>query len=134
MDYPSFSIFADTYDKLPLRAKVINLHEFEYYLWVGIPHPMSLQFSFVSLRKIISTTSSDSEDITDSSERISCRPWIRVLTSALDKTPGLHVYEIELVNKFTNDVAKLYFNYIVQDDDPPKPYNYMNELRKYLDV
>lgn len=134
MDYPSFSILANTYDKLPVNVPIINLHTVAFYLWIGIPHEFNDDFSFVKLSKLISTTSSDEEDITEHADRIRCKPWIRVPSSVMDLTAGQHIYEVEMVNKFTNDPLRLYFNYIIQDDDPPKPYNYMNELRKFFDA
>ena len=134
MDYPSFNVVADTYDKLPVNAPIINLHTVAFYLWIGIPHELNNDFSFAKLSKIVSTSSRDEEDITNHADRVCSRPWIRVPSSVLDLSVGQHIYKLELVNKFTNDPVNLYFNYIIQDDDPPKPYNYMNELRKFLDV
>lgn len=134
MDYPVFELAADIYSKLPQTYKVFNIHQFSYYLWISIPKYLNRDFRLVGVYQMSDDYDSDcpETDITDHVVRIPGRPWLRVLSDHLNKSIGMHVYKIEMINEFSNDLIQLYFNYIVQDDSPPKPYDYMTELREYL--
>lgn len=51
--------------------------------------------------------------------------WIDVNPGHLDMTPGTHIYGITLVHTTCTEICRLYFTYIIQDDNPEKPYIYM---------
>lgn len=53
-------------------------------------------------------------------------PWVRVKSSKLNLSIGLHVYELKYVAVDSNATFSLYFAYILQDNEPDKPYIYMN--------
>ena len=53
-------------------------------------------------------------------------PWLDIKSDGLNHSIGLHVYELEYVNPETNATFSLYFSYIMQDNDPSKPYIYMD--------
>ncbi len=131
MDYPVFSLKADTYDKLASNCKVFNTHTIEYYLWVEIPHYLNRDFQLVEIDRLTDKAIPCPcvDDVTRYAERECHKPWIRLVFDVLDRRVGLHTYKITLVNRFTNDVVSLFFNYIIQDDDPPKPYYYMGKYR-----
>lgn len=54
------------------------------------------------------------------------RPWIDIDTDLLDKSVGLHTYIIRFESKLTGDLTFQQFSYIIQNDNPEKPYIYMN--------
>lgn len=51
---------------------------------------------------------------------------LRISFNDIDKSIGLHQYEIGLKHPITDDDAYLYIQYIIQDDNPDTPYIYMN--------
>lgn len=58
------------------------------------------------------------------------RNWVDINMSALNQKSGQHSYRISLFNKSANTVVSLYFSYIIQDDNPDKPYVYMDGSNK----
>lgn len=54
------------------------------------------------------------------------RPWIDIPTNLLNTSVGIHTYILRFKNKLTSDILLLSFRYAIQDDDPDKPYIYMN--------
>ena len=59
--------------------------------------------------------------------------WFDILTSILDRTPGHHIYRMSLINKRnTQETVFQYFAYIIQDDNPNKPYVYMDKTNSSL--
>ena len=52
-------------------------------------------------------------------------PWIDIPVDVLDRCIGLHTYIIEFINVITGDTFYQYFNYTIQNDNPCKPYIYM---------
>ena len=52
-------------------------------------------------------------------------PWLDVNSDYLNQSIGMHVYELGYVNTDTDVTFSLYFSYIMQDNDPNKPYIYM---------
>ena len=131
MDYPVFSLKSTTYRKVSTVNQVFNLYQFEPYLWVEIPHELNFDFSFGGVFYLTRNSDDDDieDDITPYCEREPFKPWIKIQSDKLSKDIGLHTYRIELINRFSNDVVSMYFNYTVQNDNPPEPYNYMKEIR-----
>jgi len=52
--------------------------------------------------------------------------WLRATMELLNLDPGHHVYKLSFIRRFDNAVFSLYIAYYVQDDNPEKPYVYMN--------
>lgn len=69
----------------------------------------------------------DSTDITDSCTMSDGYPWIDVQSESLDTTPGTHTYRVKFTSEYSTDILYMYFGYIIQKDDPDKPYIYMKE-------
>lgn len=57
---------------------------------------------------------------------INYRPWIELNCKDLDSSIGYHVYKLQFIVHRTMDVFDCYFSYTVQDNNPEKPYLYMN--------
>jgi hypothetical protein len=54
------------------------------------------------------------------------RPWIDIKSTALNMDVGHHVYKLHFRQKYTNVLSNLFFAYTIQNDNPEKPYIYMN--------
>lgn len=129
MEYPVFSFDALTRNELAGHIKVVNLHDVEYYCWVHLPHEFGRLFKLYAMYNV-SGSKTKPVDFVGHTQRECARPWIRFETSILDMSIGQHLYQLKLVNVKTNDILTLYFGYILQSDDPPKPYDYMKDIRK----
>lgn len=62
------------------------------------------------------------------------RPWIDVDSCKLNTLTGYHKYQLCFVNIHTDETVIFYFGYQIQDDNPNKPYMYMEEYRKESDM
>lgn len=109
---------------LPSYTLVIHKDEFEYYTWIKVPNIISKRFELFELHEM--TEPPKEVNIRNCCTRIPDHPWYRILTSQLCMCPGLHVYKMHMVDRWTNDVTSIFFAYHVQDDDPKKPYIYMD--------
>lgn len=112
---------AAPYSEVVTYRKVFNLNELQGTLHVQLPDEV------VEDRCILLQVS-DIEDLENSiSSDISVftTPWIDIPVSLLNKDSGIHTYLIKLAHGQTSDVLHVYFSYIVQDDNPDKPYIYM---------
>jgi len=106
-------------------AKVFNKSRIEgFSLWVCLPKDNEL-FQLSPVSKIIEVSCSPNVEI--SSESIFKEGGlIRIDAEAVDLTVGLHTFQIVLNNVYTNDDIICTFQYVIQDDNPDRPYIYMN--------
>lgn len=122
MKIPVFCVDANSVDKY--SSKVFKMYEVEYYLYVHIPHDLCLEYKLFQIDEV--SPKSKKCDIMSYIYQECNKPWVRIPTSFLDISIGLHVYRMSFVNRYTNDVISIYFGYTLQNDDPYKPYIYMN--------
>lgn len=125
--YPAFSLCAAEHKDLASVSKVFNVSELEYYLFVRIPNIMAKDFSLYQIDEV------------DNEIHFVChkglwehdpnRIWYKFKFFMLNQEVGLHVYRMSFVNNHTNDTAQLYFGYVVQNNSPEKPYDYMHRGR-----
>lgn len=128
MEYPVLKIESSTYHELPINTTVLGKEQLEYYTWIHLPHDLSRDFALVQIDNI--DDSLPKEVKRAFINRKPGKPWIRIRTGALNQSIGLHRYKITLVNKTSDDVVSLYFAYIMQDNNPDKPYIYMRKEGK----
>lgn len=121
MIVPVFCVNADSHDKF--HSPVFNKHELEYYLYIHIPVKISRYYELFQLDQL--NPNYQSIKIPGFVHREPRKPWIRVITKALNTDIGLHTFRISMVNRLTNDVVSLYCGYIIQDDFPDRDYIYM---------
>lgn len=119
---PVLQIDACEYKDIARNTPVLNLDQVEYYLWIHLGPEISSECYFYEAAEL------DKEHgpiiFPDSFVRKS-PTWIKVKTDSLDKSPGLHIYRLSFVDRVTDDPFSLFFGYIIQDDNPDKPYIYM---------
>lgn len=132
IDIPVQSLEACTYDKLASNSKVFNLNTLEYFLWIHLPEDISRHYELFQVDQIAPNIL-ELENFNQVIKRECRRPWLQVTFKSLDLSIGMHTYRLQLINKCTDDVVSLYFCYIIQNDNPEKPYVYMENARKYLE-
>ena len=114
-------VTACTHDKLSSNTRVINDDRFGHCLYVKLPSDILHNFSIYEITEV------DTDDYLDIRFNTKCdKPWLEIDKTYLNTNPGYHSYQIGLVNKLTDDTATLYFGYIIQSNNPDKPYIYMN--------
>ena len=110
------------YKDLSSVTKILNYKTTEYYMWIHLPSEFNTDWTLYEVHEL-----EDNREIYyNLFYRENCKPWVRFIFEALNKRPGKHIYRLHLVNKKTDDVVSLYFSYVIQDDNPAKPYVYMN--------
>lgn len=113
-----------SYDKRSYNARMYNLQNIPYYLWVQIPlscSPQTLQIYDVKEVGQLSVPTLLDELL----YREGRSSLIRVTSALLNTCIGKHIYELSFIDVLTNDVTSLYFSYIIQSDTPETPYIYM---------
>lgn len=124
MNFSVCKLLAGNYSEISSNVKLFNTNELTDYLWIKLPNRYSRPFNLIELDSI--QPESCSVDITDDSvfkENI----WVKIPKDKLNLSAGNHVYRIKLQSVYSEDtVVMLYFSYIIQDDNPDKPYIYMN--------
>lgn len=115
------------YSDMTSHTEMININEFEYYMWIEIPKEFSRYNELFSISQILP----DRGEIyyLDKVFRSDRRPWLKVRHDFFDKDPGQHIYKFSFVDINTNDVSSLYLSYICQVDNPKNSYIYMNDVR-----
>ena len=106
------------------NARVYNLQTLPYYLWVRIPIDMNAEN--LQLYQVVLTT--DTEVPVPLSElvyRDGRSTFLRLTSKLLNMSVGKHMYKFDFIDVLTNDVVSFYFSYIIQTDNPEKPYIYM---------
>lgn len=121
MNIPVFSLNADYIQKY--TPPVVRKYEVEYYLYVHIPEELCKLYKLFQVDSI--APKHCTLPMNQLIQQECFKPWIRINTAVLDLSIGLHTYKLSMVNTLTNDVVSIYFGYIIQDDDPDKPYVYM---------
>lgn len=127
MKIPVFSVVATTHDKLNEVIRIFNKAETEYYLWVQLPAELVINSNVYDVEEV--EPNLQSINWVNLVDRDCNRPWLRIVFRILKDDVGLHVYKLSFINKHTDDVFQLYFGYVIQDDYPFKPYEYMLKER-----
>ena len=121
---PVCAWYSCAYEELSCNSKVFNVDTLPDVVWIRIPDGCNLD-AVTSISELDSTHSVEYT-------RDACKPWIQVSAKLLDADVGHHVYSIlmhhtELYESIDLSVNyMLYFSYIIQNDNPDKPYIYMD--------
>ena len=109
--------------QLPLNTVIYNSKDVSEVICVKLPPEMPRG---MELTEIYNLNSSEDVDFADQVTREEHRPWIDIQTSILDTMVGQHTYRMTFSNLGCKLNATCWFSYIIQDNDPEKPYIYMN--------
>ena len=124
MSYTPLKLNACTYAQIPCNTPVINKNTLEYYIWIGLPKSISSHIEIFEIYELLPTN--EEVDWVRFIIRENCRPWLKIESAFLDTSVGQHLYKLSFVDTMTNDIISLYISYIIQDDNPDKPYIYMD--------
>ena len=109
--------------EIPLNTKIYNSKDFSEIVCVKLPPQMPRD---MELSEIYNLETSKELDFADFVERDEQRPWIDIQATILDTTAGQHVYRMTFQKPDCKLKATCWFSYIIQDNNPEKPYIYMN--------
>lgn len=121
---------ASTYEDLPKHSKVFNKSQMEYHLWIYL-NPEDVRGCYFVQAEEIGPNADNSTIYPDTFVREG-QCWIRVNFGYISKNPGKHTIKLSFVEKMTSTDFSLYVSFYVQDDNPDKPYVYMNKEQEVL--
>lgn len=124
MEYPVCKLDACNYNELSKHTKVYNINCIDQFVWIYLSPDICSHLDIFRIEEIVPSTQADVDGGCVSREG-TC--WIKLCSSGLSMLPGQHVYKITMLHRHTADLVPLYFSYILQDDNPEKPYVYMNK-------
>lgn len=122
-EYNRFDLYP-YYDALSNTA-VINKNGIEFYIWLKLPDDTCNQLSLFEVIDFNYTSGPKSIDFSAKLFRENHRPWIRLESSMLNLDVGYHIFRFRFVDIDLDDYISFYFSYVIQDDNPDKPYMYM---------
>ena len=109
--------------EMPLNTKIYNSKDSSEIVCVKLPPQMPRD---MELTEIYNLNASEDVDFADKTTRDEHRPWIDIDSTILDLTAGQHVYRMTFRNPWRKLGATCWFSYIIQDNNPEKPYIYMD--------
>lgn len=111
------------YKKLNEHCQVFNNNELDEYLNIRLPHEM---YGYC-LYDILDVSSSPVKTVSfDGVTFDGVHPWVDVPWKNLSRICGKHTYKLSFMDTCNNRYLTTYVSYIIQDDNPYKPYIYMN--------
>lgn len=117
-------ITASIHKNIPAHTPVFNLYQLEYYMWIDVPDESAQCTKLYELNEI-SPTGKTSIPLTENLDHDYNRSLFRLKTDVLNLSSGFHMYEMKFIRNATDEIFSLYFSYIIQQDNPDKPYIYM---------
>ena len=125
MSYHAFELDAVPHKDVALYSKVFSAQEVEYFLFVRVSAEIAHHFTLYQVDEI----RDDAEFVCpkDLWEHDPGRMWYRFNSAKLNMETGYHTYRLSFVNTYTNDTMILYIAYVIQNNNPDKPYMYMNK-------
>lgn len=153
-EFPSFRLDAVQHKDVSHVSELFSLQQVEEYLFIRIPAYIAKEYELYQVAEISdvaipledSDTDSDTDTDTESDsdgtsndaqinnlwEHDPYRIWYKFKSETLDMETGYHQYRMSFKNTVTGDTCLLYFAYTIQNNNPDKPYYYMENARKYL--
>lgn len=109
--------------EMPLNTKIYNSKDFSEIVCVKLPPQMPRDMDLI---EIYNLNASEDVDFADQVTRDEHRPWIDISSSILDLGIGQHTYRMTFAKENCKLKATCWFSYIIQDNNPEKPYIYMD--------
>ena len=115
-----------TLDNVYSNVPVINKNCIDYYFWFKLPDTLK-NANLIQIDCI-------SDNYFDVCFKYSVarknKLWLKAIYSFLKLEIGQHTYKFSFMNPDTEDIESYYFSYIIQSNDPEKPYIYMHKKGK----
>ena len=108
-------------DEIYSNVVVFNRKYIPYYIWVKFPICMRC----AKVVQIDCISSSESQIQIVGIEYENC--WAKIPYNSIDTSIGQHTYKFSVYDSSIDCMHDFYFSYIVQSDNPKKPYNYMDK-------
>lgn len=125
----SFAVNASPKNELGYYATMFNKASIQEWLIVSMP----VFFTDIAISNISEIGSGiDEVDISEYCVTTTGRHWLDIPTEHLNLSAGYHMYKIVFCDNITNIGCTLYFAYNIQDDNPDKPYDYMDPIRQKI--
>ena len=109
--------------EIPLNTKIYNSKDFSEIVCIKLPPQMPRS---MELAEIYNLDTQEDVDFIDQVTRDEHRPWIDISSTILDLNPGQHTYRMTFGKPERKLKATCWFSYIIQENNPEKPYIYMN--------
>lgn len=119
-----FQVNSCAYKQLSSNTPVFNINQVEYELHVHLDGELCRLLELFQLDEVTQSGLNEIQVLGFVDRDCTC--WLSIKTEILNKDVGQHIYKLSFVDKVTNDIVPLYFSYIIQDDNPEKPYLYMD--------
>lgn len=119
------TLVAAAYEDISKNSRVLNLAELDYFLYVKLEPPLTSEWYLYRIEE-------KQKDGTlkqlhfPSTVRKESPTWLKFTTDFINKEIGMHTYKVTFVDTVTDVLVSLWFAYIIQNDNPDKPYVYMN--------
>lgn len=123
---PVSEIQAVEYRDLGSATPVWNLNQVNYYIWVKIPNEVARHSRLYAVKEINLEDQSEADISVSAFEQCSL-VYIRIIAQILNMKVGKHTHKLEFVDTVTGDIFYLFFSYIIQNDNPDRPYVYMRD-------
>lgn len=115
-----FCLKASSYPELISNRRVFNLGEVNDILEVCFPHGIK------SIYEITHISNPEYEVDISIYIKPTCSCWKQIMKEGLCLTPGQHDYRVKYYDSVIRTTRYMYFGYIIQDNNPDKPYVYMS--------
>lgn len=123
----SFVVNASPKNEVCYFATMFNKASVQDWLIVSLPK----LFTDVKINMISEIGSGITEtDISEFCVSYKGRHWLDIPSEKLNLMAGYHIYKIVFSDNITGIACVLYFAYNIQDDNPDKPYDYMDPIRE----
>ena len=108
---------------LSSNTKVFNIQNFADTICVKLPDDFPRDFELTGMYNLETDKSIDFEDYI---EQLPYKPWVDIQKVVLSTDIGQHTYRLDFMQPGFVIGATCWFSYIIQDNNPDKPYIYMN--------
>lgn len=116
------------YSEVHQHVKTINSNTLPYKVLVHLPKVIDTNYVLYQITQILPDTGDvNFEYCVDKKPN---HPWLDILSELIDWSIGQHIYKMSFIQRYNNQTCDLYFSYRLQDDHPPKPYDYMSKYRE----
>lgn len=123
MTKPVIQLTACNYSDIGRNTPVLNKQQLDYYMYVYISPDVDRLATLFDVTEITGTYSAPAlEGAFDKDSPC----WIKVTTGLINLSPGKHTYKLSFVDTSDDSTFSQYVSYIIQDDNPYKPYIYMD--------
>ena len=110
---------ACSHSEVNQHSVVFSKSALSEYIWVRLPE-VSSNFIIDSIRCINPNTV-----ILDLDNILMENIWLKLPIGLMDVSSGTKIYQMRFNHRLLNETLTLYFGYVIQDDNPEKPYVYM---------